>query len=43
MDCHLDMVEGLVPLQCEEGRPKAVQDKVAGKASSKFTELKQFS
>jgi hypothetical protein len=27
---------------CEEGRPKAVRDKVTGKASSKITELKQF-
>jgi hypothetical protein len=24
-------VGGLVPLRCEEGRPKAVRDKVAGK------------
>jgi hypothetical protein len=27
----LDVVGGLVPLRCEEGRPKAVRDKVAGK------------
>jgi hypothetical protein len=25
------MVGGLLPLRCEEGRPKAVRDKVAGK------------
>jgi hypothetical protein len=25
------MVGGLVPLRCEEGRPKAFRDKVAGK------------
>jgi hypothetical protein len=31
MDCYLDVVGGLVPLRCEEGRPKAVRDKVAGK------------
>jgi hypothetical protein len=42
MDCYLDVVGGLVPLRCEEGRPKAVRDKVDGKASSKITELKQF-
>jgi hypothetical protein len=27
----LDVVGGLVPLRIEEGRPKAVRDKVAGK------------
>jgi hypothetical protein len=31
MDCYLDVVGGLVPLRCKEGRPKAVWDKVAGK------------
>jgi hypothetical protein len=31
MDCYLDVVGGLVPLRCEEGRPKPVRDKVAGK------------
>jgi hypothetical protein len=31
MDCYLDVVGGLVPLRCEESRPKAVRDKVAGK------------
>jgi hypothetical protein len=31
MDCYLDVVGGLEPLRCEEGRPKAVRDKVAGK------------
>jgi hypothetical protein len=31
MDCNLDVVGGLVPLRCEEGRPKAVLDKVTGK------------
>jgi hypothetical protein len=25
------VVEGLVPLRCEEGRPKTVRDKVVGK------------
>jgi hypothetical protein len=28
---HVDVVGGLVPLRFEEGRPKAVRDKVAGK------------
>jgi hypothetical protein len=42
MDCYLDVVEGLVPLRFEEGRPKAVRNKVTGKASSNITELKQF-
>jgi hypothetical protein len=42
MDCYLDVVGGLVPLRFEEGRPKAAQDEVAGKASSNITELKQF-
>jgi hypothetical protein len=42
MDCYFDVVGGLVPLRCEEGRPKAVRDKVAGKVGSKITELKQF-
>jgi hypothetical protein len=31
VDCYLDVVGGLVPLRCEEGRPKAVRDKVTGK------------
>jgi hypothetical protein len=31
MDCYLDVVGGLVPLRCEERRPKAVRDKVDGK------------
>jgi hypothetical protein len=31
MDCYLGVAEGLVPLPCEEGRPKAVRGKVAGK------------
>jgi hypothetical protein len=31
MDCYLDVVGGLVPLRCEEGRPKAVLDIVAGR------------
>jgi hypothetical protein len=31
MDCYLDAVGGLVPHRCEEDRPKAVRDKVAGK------------
>jgi hypothetical protein len=42
MDCYLDVVGVLVPLRCEEGTPKAVRDKAAGKANSKITELKQF-
>jgi hypothetical protein len=42
MDCYLDVVGGLVPLRCEKGGSKAVRDKVAGKASSNITELKQF-
>jgi hypothetical protein len=36
MDCYLDAVGGLVPLlRCEEGRPKTVRDKVAGKGQQK--------
>jgi hypothetical protein len=31
MDYYLDVVGGLVPLGFEEGRPKAVRDKIAGK------------
>jgi hypothetical protein len=42
MDCYLDVVGGLVPLRCEEDRPKAVRNKVAGKGQQKITELKQF-
>jgi hypothetical protein len=30
IECYLDVVGGLVPLRCEEGRPKAFRDKVAG-------------
>jgi hypothetical protein len=36
MDCYLDVVGGLVPLRCEEGRPKAVRDKVAGKGHQQY-------
>jgi hypothetical protein len=36
MDCYLDVMGGLVPLRCEEGRPKAVRDKVAGKGQQKY-------
>jgi hypothetical protein len=36
MDCYLDTVGGLVPLRCEEGRPKAVRDKVAGKGQQQY-------
>jgi hypothetical protein len=36
MDCYLDVVGGLVPLRCEEGRPKAVRDKVAGKGQQQY-------
>jgi hypothetical protein len=32
----LDVVGGLVPLRCEEGRPKAVRDKVAGKGQQQY-------
>jgi hypothetical protein len=31
MDCYLDVVGGPVPLRFQDGRPKAVPDKVAGK------------
>jgi hypothetical protein len=31
MDCYLDVVGKLVPLRFEEGRPRAVRNKVAGK------------
>jgi hypothetical protein len=30
------VVEGLVPLRCEEGRPKAVRDKVAGEGQQQY-------
>jgi hypothetical protein len=36
------VVGGLVLLRYKEGRPKAVRDEAAGKASSNITELKQF-
>jgi hypothetical protein len=36
MDCCLDVVGGLVPLRFEEGRPKAVRDKVAGKSQQQY-------
>jgi hypothetical protein len=36
MDYYLNEVGGLVPLRCEEGGPKAVRDKVAGKASKNY-------
>jgi hypothetical protein len=36
MDCYLEVVGGLVSLQCEEGRPKAVRDKVAGKGQQQY-------
>jgi hypothetical protein len=36
MDCYLDVVGGLVPLRFEEGRPKAVRDKVAGKGQQQY-------
>jgi hypothetical protein len=32
----LDVVGGLVLLLCEEGRPKAVRDKVAGKGQQQY-------
>jgi hypothetical protein len=36
MDCYLDVVGGLVPLRFEEGRPKAVRDKVADKGQQQY-------
>jgi hypothetical protein len=36
MDCYLDVVGGLVPFRFEEGRPKAVRDKVAGKGQQQY-------
>jgi hypothetical protein len=36
MDCYHDVVGRLVPLRCEEGRPKAVRSKVAGKGQQKY-------
>jgi hypothetical protein len=36
MDCYLDVVGGLVPLRFEEGRPKAVRDKLAGKGQQQY-------
>jgi hypothetical protein len=36
MDCYLDVVGGLVPLPCEEGRPKAVRDKLVGKGQQQY-------
>jgi hypothetical protein len=36
MDCYLDVVGGLVPLRCEDGRPKAVRDKVFGKGQQQY-------
>jgi hypothetical protein len=36
MDCYLDVVGGLVSLRSEEGRPKAVWDKVAGKGQQQY-------
>jgi hypothetical protein len=36
MDCYLDAVGGLLPLWSEEGIPKAVQDKVAGKGQQNW-------
>jgi hypothetical protein len=36
MDCYLDVVGGFVPLWCEEGRPKAVRDTVAGKGRQQY-------
>jgi hypothetical protein len=35
-DCYLDVVGGLEPLRCEEGRPKAVRDKVAGEGQQQY-------
>jgi hypothetical protein len=36
MDCYLDVVGGLVPLRCEEDRPKAVRDEVAAKGQQQY-------
>jgi hypothetical protein len=36
VDYYLDVVGGLVPLRCEEGRPKAVQDQVAVKGQQQY-------
>jgi hypothetical protein len=36
MDCYLDVVGELVPLRCEEGRPKGARDKVAGKGQQQY-------
>jgi hypothetical protein len=36
LDYYLDVVGGLVPLRCEQGRPKAVRDKVAGKCQQQY-------
>jgi hypothetical protein len=36
IDCYLDVVGGLVPLRFEEGRPKAVRDKLAGKGQQQY-------
>jgi hypothetical protein len=33
---HTTVVGGLVPLGCEEGRPKAVRDKLAGKGQQQY-------
>jgi hypothetical protein len=36
MDNYLDVAGGLVPLRCEEGRAKAVRDKVAAKGQQQY-------
>jgi hypothetical protein len=36
VDCYLDMVGGRMPHRCEEGRPKAVRDKVAGNGQQQY-------
>jgi hypothetical protein len=36
MDRYLDVVGGHVPVRFEEGRPKAVRDKVAGEGQQQY-------
>jgi hypothetical protein len=36
MDCYHDVEGGLVPLRFEEGRPKAVREKVAAKGQQQY-------
>jgi hypothetical protein len=36
MDCYLEVVGKFVPLRFEDGRPKAIRDKVAGKGQQQY-------